>query len=74
VKYHLNWRNKSYAYAPRVDFPVDSYEIVPEKEEEPFEGHVDVLEYHKTQTKFGRAQGLVRTNTCMKGKHRSIIL
>jgi hypothetical protein len=38
VKYHLNWTNKSYAYAPRVDFPVGSYEIVLERDEGPFKG------------------------------------
>jgi hypothetical protein len=46
----VNWTNKSYAYASRVEIPVDSYEIVPERDEGPFEGQVDILEYHKTQT------------------------
>jgi hypothetical protein len=51
VKYYLNWTIKSYTYASRVDFFVSSYEIVPERDEGPFEGQVDIVEYHKTQTK-----------------------
>jgi hypothetical protein len=74
VKSHLNWTDISYAYASRVEFLVSNYEIVPEEDEGLFEGQVDIVEYHKTQTKFGRAQGLVRTNICLKGKHRIIIL
>jgi hypothetical protein len=46
----VNWINKSYAYASRVEFSVSSYEIVPERDEAPFEGQVDVEEYHKAQT------------------------
>jgi hypothetical protein len=51
VKSCLNWTNKSYAYASRVEISVGSYEIISEQDEVPFEGQVDVVEYHKTQTK-----------------------
>jgi hypothetical protein len=43
--------NKFYAYASRVDFSDSSYEIVPEQDKGPFEGQVDIMENHKTQTK-----------------------
>jgi hypothetical protein len=39
----LNWINKSYAYAPCVEFPVGTYETISEQDEGPFEGRVDVV-------------------------------